>query len=275
VQNKKSIKLMGIVIGLVACLSTNHPASAQNEEVSENDENRFTVEINPEYTSGKYGTRQRTNIFTVPVTGTYETGPYFFSLTVPYLRQTAPAGTLIIRGRALNAAGRRGVTQPLVTQQGLGDVLVSVSRTIVEEGDVIPMVDLGFETKFGTASAKKGLGTGKNDYSPSVDFTKSFDNFTAQINAGYTFTGKILQVNLNNFFFGSVDGSYNFNNEISAGMRFDVSTPLSPGVPPQREFTLYMDEELPQAFKLRLYALKGITNASPDYGGGISLSYKF
>ena len=36
---------------------------------------------------------------------------------------------------------------------------------LFDQDDEHPAFDVGVEEKFGTASARKGLGTGKNDYS--------------------------------------------------------------------------------------------------------------
>src|SRR5258708_1661995 len=45
----------------------------------------FTLGTGFDYTSGKYGSADKTEILYVPFTGKYETGPWTFRAVVPYI----------------------------------------------------------------------------------------------------------------------------------------------------------------------------------------------
>src|SRR5262247_3422668 len=82
-----------------------------------------TWSVGAEYSSGDYGAPQKTEIFYVPFAVKYETGPWAYKLTVPYVEMTGP-------GNVIGAGGDRivvpGVNQPRRTASGLGDIVGGV-----------------------------------------------------------------------------------------------------------------------------------------------------
>src|SRR5262244_4109710 len=75
-----------------------------------------TWSVGAEYSSGDYGAPQKTDIFYVPFAVKYETGPWAYKLTVPYVEITGP-------GNVIGAGGDRIVvgdgTGPRRTASGL------------------------------------------------------------------------------------------------------------------------------------------------------------
>src|SRR5258705_1572146 len=54
----------------------------------------FTLGTGFDYTTGKYGTSEKTEILYVPLSGKYETGPWTFRAVVPYIRITGPGNVV-------------------------------------------------------------------------------------------------------------------------------------------------------------------------------------
>ena len=72
------------------------------------------------YSSGDYGTGSTTRITMLSATGSYETGPWLYKATVPYLEVSGDRSVIPGTGRV------RGGTAPTRTESGLGDIVVSV-----------------------------------------------------------------------------------------------------------------------------------------------------
>jgi len=87
----------------------------------------FSLTTGMDYSSGKYGGTQSTDILYIPLTGKYETGRWIFQLTVPYVRITGP-GNVTQGGIVLGAA-----KTTRTTEAGLGDV---VAGSIVKPGQI-------------------------------------------------------------------------------------------------------------------------------------------
>jgi hypothetical protein len=112
--------------------------------------------------------RRRRPIFSnVPFTARYEVDKWLFGLTVPFISVTGPGNVVRDVGAVANRAAdtRR-------TDDGLGDVIGQITRNVFEGTSSGTLVDLTGKIKFGTVSASKGLGTGKNDYLAQVDLTQ-------------------------------------------------------------------------------------------------------
>jgi len=56
----------------------------------------WTVSSGIEYSSGKYGDTQKTEMYNVPVTGKYETGLWTFRLSLPLVRVTGPGNVVLV-----------------------------------------------------------------------------------------------------------------------------------------------------------------------------------
>src|SRR5438067_2246733 len=139
-----------------------------------------------DYTSGKYGTSEKTDILYVPFYGRYETGRGVFRLTVPYIRITGPGNVL---GAGADRVTLPGPTGARRTESGLGDVVGSAFYNVLSERNGPLGLDLGAKVKFGTADETKGLGTGKNDYSLQADFFKPLGATTVFGSLGHRWYG--------------------------------------------------------------------------------------
>ena len=81
----------------------------------------LTLSTGFDYSSGKYGGSQSTDILYVPFTGRYRLDPWMFRLTVPYISVTGP--DTVIPG--IGAVGRP--VAPIATRSGLGDVIAAAT----------------------------------------------------------------------------------------------------------------------------------------------------
>jgi hypothetical protein len=226
-----------------------------------------------DYTSGKYGGSESTDILYVPFYARYEAGRALFRLTVPYVRITVPGNVLGAGADRVTLPGRAG---PRRTEEGLGDIVGSAFYTVLSERSAPIGLDLGVKVKLGTADRDKGLGTGENDYSLQADFYKPLGGgYTLFGSLGHRWYGSPPGISLDDVFYASLGTSYRFSAERSAGLVYDYRPAIIAGGGEISELTAYFSQRLGRDWKVQPYALVGFGRASPDYGVGVQLSLAY
>ncbi len=230
---------------------------------------RLSLTTGVDYSSGKYGGTQSTDITYIPITAKYQTGPWTLKLTVPHISVTGPGNVVPDVGTVTTSTTTR------TTQSGLGDIVAGATYNVYWNKDTRTAVDLTGKVKFGTADEKKGLGTGKNDYSLQVDVYKSYDRVTPFGTLGYKVLGDPAGYKLDNVFFGSLGVSYKVSSATSAGAIVDLRERSTPTGSPRRELTGFVTHKLDRNWKLQGYAVKGFSDGSPAWGAGAMITYTF
>lgn len=231
-------------------------------------EEKFSLATGMDYSSGKYGGTQSTNMVYVPVTGKYQGKAWTLKLTVPYLQISGPSN--VVKGVGQTGAAAANTRS---TRSGLGDVIVAASHNAYNGGASGLMVNLTGKVKFGTASNAKGLGTGKNDYALQADMYHTVGKLTTFGHLGYRVNASPAAYRLNNVFYGLLGGSYKFNQETNGGLMLNMSQKTTVTGSSHTEALLFISHKIDQTWKAQGYALKGFTNSVPDFGVGVTVSY--
>lgn len=231
----------------------------------------FTVTSGVDYSSGKYGTNQRTDITSVPVIGKYELDRLTLKLTVPYVTITGSGNVSpgIGKFKDTNTVTKRS------TESGLGDIVASATYNVYSGSEFAPAVDITGKVKFGTADKDKGLGTGENDYSTQLDLYKAYGDFTALAGVGYRVYGDTHDAPLDNVFYGSVGGTYKVAPSSTIGVVYDYRPAITRNGSIMSEATAFVNYKLNPNWKAQGYLVKGFADGSPDYGLGALVSYVF
>lgn len=234
----------------------------------------FKIAAGGEYSTGDYGGTESIDERYVPVTGKYIAGRYVFRLTIPYLRLTAPSGTTVVSGGQdgeviTTDSGSR------TTESGLGDIIAGLTYQDLfntERSSDIAL-DLTGKIKFGTADENKGLGTGENDYTIQADLFKFYNQFTPYGTLGYKFRGDPSGIDLNNVWFGVIGGLYEISPKLGSGLDFYHREASFPGASEQQELTAHFSYRLTRNQRVQLYGFRGFSNGSPDWGGGVMITF--
>ncbi|HPH06860.1 MAG TPA: hypothetical protein PL131_13400 [Methylotenera sp.] len=236
-------------------------------------EGHVTFTTGVDYSSGKYGQSQSTDITYIPLIGKYEFDDTTIKLTVPWVKITGPGDVVGGSGPVVLGQSNR----PITTESGLGDIVLSVSQTVAQIGSSKPlMLDLTGKIKFATASESKGLGTGKNDYTISLDAYKSVaHSLTLFGDIGYKVLGDPSGVKLDDVWFSSAGVSYKINPSSSAGMMANIRQATQSTSDPMRELTLFASHKFNAQYKLQGYLSHGYSDATADWGGGMMLGLMF
>ncbi len=236
-------------------------------------EGMFSLTSGVDYSSGKYGQSQSTDITYIPFIAKYETDVATVKLTVPWLQITGPGDVIGADGALVLGSSNKKIT----TESGLGDIVLSATRTVANLGETHPLtLDLTGKIKFATASSSKGLGTGENDYVVELDAYKPLGKpVTLFGGVGYKRMGDPSGVNLNNVWLGSLGLSYKVNASTSAGIMADYRQKTLDSSDPLREVTAFFAHKLSPQYKLQSYITHGYSNVSTDWGGGVMLGWIF
>ena len=139
----------------------------------------------------------------------------------------------------------------------------------------MPLLEITGKVKIPTASESKSLGTGEFDYTAQLDLSQNFGQVTPFGTLGYRILGDPSGVDLDNIFFATVGAGYAFNNRVSAGLALDYSQATTSGADDAVEVSPYVSWALTDRWGLLFYGLVGLSDGSPDSGGGVQLKATF
>lgn len=227
----------------------------------------YSLSIGAEYTRGDYGTGGDISLTTVPITLEYAEPRYAWSVTLPYLWVSGP-GDFVVSGAGMGRLSPTQTTSPSRTDSGLGDVRVSGTLRLVEEAAGRPWVALTTRVKFATADETRRLGTGENDYALQLELAKS----ALYGHAGYKILGDPPGVDYRDVWYGAVGVNFAAG-ESDGGLELYAEQAQLEGLDGKQELTLYLGQALDSRTRLTGYLLTGLSDASPDFGGGVSLRY--
>lgn len=232
----------------------------------------LTLGVGAEYSSGKYGSTEDTEILYVPVTAKYETGPWALKLVVPYVRVTGPDNVI---GAGPDRITLARATRGRRTDSGLGDITASAFYNLLNERNAPVGLDVGAKVKFATADEASGLGTGEQDYSLQADVFKPIGATTLFGSLGYRWYGDAPGTPLRNVAYGSVGASYRTSASTTVGIAYDYRPRITPGGSEISEATAFVSQRLSPGVRLQLYGIAGFSKGSPDYGAGAAVNFSF
>ena len=267
------MKKKWLVLCSVAALAASANASADGSSVG----------VGFDYSSGKYGAATTTEIWSVPFTYGYDSGPWSFKLTVPYI-SVSGSGNVVpgIGGtdnRNPHGRGRDGGTVPTTetsgSASGLGDVVAAATYALFTSDATGFGLDLTGKVKFGTADENKGLGSGQNDYIVALDAYRGHGDWTVFGGVSYAMLGDSEFLQLDDVFGANVGTSYKIDEVSSWGAVYDYRQKASDKSQARNELTAFYNHKVGDTAKLQAYVLGGFSDGSPDWGGGLSLKFGF
>ncbi|HXH63974.1 MAG TPA: hypothetical protein VNH42_00525 [Mariprofundaceae bacterium] len=256
-----SPRIAAVWAGVLMCMFSHAPQAVAREGI--------TAGITPSYYSGKYGTNNTTDILYVPLDIKADTGNLTLKVTIPYIRVHSQ-GAVIAGGAVIGNTGG----QP-TTRSGLGDIWLE-ARYRIDLDNRGNSISPYAKVKFGTASRANGLGTGAND----VEFGGRFrarvgDRFFPFAQLGYRIHGQAANLVLNDILTYQAGFSYLVNVDNVATLLYAGHESSQPGLAPASEIIGAWNVKAGRDTDLQVFGLVGLSNGSPDYGGGLSYMYHF
>ncbi len=252
---------------VLALMLTNIPSGYADDGTTDL---KLKITTGADYSSGKYGASESTDILYAPVTvkGTY--GDFTTKLTVPYLTIKGP-GSVVGGGDGSISQGNG--SSAVTTERGLGDVVASLTYT-QNIDSAQAYIDYTAKIKFPTADEKKGLGTGETDYTAYVEGTKVIGDAYLFLGTGYKVLGDSSTLQLDNVWYTSTGGGYKITPDTTLGLSYDYKEAASSTGSITSEVTGSVTQKLSPTLDLQFYGITGFSDGSPDAGGGVMLGYK-
>lgn len=233
------------------------------------DDGKLVANVGADYSSGNYGSPSKTETWALPLSLKYRTDTWSLRVSTAWLRVKGN-GNVTPEGDPLNAPRTSSTTE------GWGDIVTTATYNVLDEQTTWVGLDISGKIKFGTASAEKSLGTGKNDYSLQAEFFKPLKNqWTPFMSVGYKWKGNPQTIQYRDVWLGSVGADHRISPALSFGGSYDWQQAVTTTSAPIREAMLYLNFRLNAASRLNLYAVGGFSRASPDWGSGLIYSRLF
>lgn len=246
----------------------------------------FSGSVGVDYSSGDYGSDTETKILSVPLGAKYVTGDWTLRASLPWMRVDGDANVVPGLGEVSNSnpkgrgrgngngGGGGDPTAPTTgTTSGIGDLRLTAIYAVPMQGNW--GVDLSGQVKIATADEDKGLGTGANDYGVAVDLFRSFGDTTAFGGLGYAWLGDSDFIDVDSVLSGNLGVSHKMGEGSSLGVVYDYRQPASEDSDDRSEVTGFYSFPAGEQSKMQFYATKGLSDGSPDWGAGVSLTAGF
>ncbi|MBK1789920.1 transporter [Persicirhabdus sediminis] len=221
-----------------------------------------------DFSSGKYGDAEKTEILYLPLNLSYLNGPWNFKLTVPWIRMSGD-GSVIGGGEGGVIVGPKGGDTK--TEEGLGDIWATAAYSLDSFPSDWGFLDLVGKVKLPTADSDKGLGTGEFDYTLQIDYFKAMGKFSPMVTLAYKVKGSPDEYKLDNVFYTSVGGDYRYSEKINFGASLDFQQASTDTSDDSLEIFSYLGYRLPEDRLLTTYMYFGLSDGSPDFGGGLQI----
>ncbi len=259
----------------------------------------YSVGLGLEVSSGTFGTDSTSTYVIAPlIIDWYPTERFDLELTVPYLYQQTKNTGVAVLGTGAKATARRNMNgqytyvggSTTVTESGtvanggtgddsvsgLGDITLTSGYTLLMDSDTSPRVRPTLYVKFPSADANKGLGTGKFDFGAGLAISKWLGNWLPFAEGRYVFQGASREeIGALDFVTADAGVGYSWNESLLTSMYARFGSSLFDGISAPLEARLKTVWRFREHTYSEVYALKGFSDGSPDYGGGVSVFTEF
>ncbi len=248
--------------------------------ISLENQSELSLHVGFDYTQGDYGNLTKTKMIYMPISLNYTVEAWSFRVSSGYVRVTGEDNIMPGTGFAtlLTDFSEGDIAQG--SDDGMGDIFLSSSYAFNELRGNNLYFDITAQIKIPTTSASDGLSTGKTDFSLQFSATKIIGNFLPFATLGYRYIGKTDYYDLQNIWFASLGMAYYLNRDITLGLSYDLRKSVNVNTANLQEIQVYMDYRFPESWGTEnwgayFYGITGLSDNSPDIGGGFQLKYYF
>ncbi len=270
----------------------------------------------PSFSSGKYGTDTRTDVLYTPITARRLFDEGDLTLVFPFTCVWGDAVSVIngspvptertnvstsdaTGGRSGGDSSRGGRTgtssgttraagstavgsstdAPAAEASGcgMGDIVVRGRYYVLDERGILPTVAIRAHLKMPTASAERGLGTGRPDEGVALEVSRSFGAGTlAMVDGGYTVIGKPTDVDYSNTWWYDVGiGQDMAKGLVNVSLFFEEYGAIVPGLENARQLLGVVSLKGANGWRLQLAGELGLSDGAPDHGVTFGASRRF
>lgn len=257
-------------------------------------EPQFSLGLGLDYARGDFGTDSTSTYATMPlIFDWYPNQRFSLELTVPFIYQSTSntgyaatgSGSAAVQytggGRGMDSSrmGQSGTGFTYTSseeQSGLGDITLESSYILLQDASGLPDLALICYLKFPTADEDKGLGTGKFDWGPGLHLAKWLGTWQPFIEGRYILQGAArAETGARDYLLADAGLGYAWNENLYAAGFSRFGTVTFDGMAAPLDLRLKTVWAFTEANSVELYLVKGLSDGSPEYGGGISFFAAF
>lgn len=253
----------------------------------------------PSFSSGKYGTDTRTEILHTPITARrlFDDGDVTFVFPFTCIRgsgtvtvvngspvrkeriaaSTATSGRTGSGSDSSRAASGTVDTHPAATNCGMGDIVVRGRYYLLDERGWAPTIAIRAHVKTPTASAERGLGTGRPDEGIGMEISRAIAGGTlVMVDGGYTVIGKPDRVEFNdNWWYDFGIGQNLAKGVVNLSIFFEEFRAIVPGLPNARDLLTTVSLRSASGWRIQVSGEFGLSDGAPDHGVTFGASRRF
>ena len=263
-----------LLLGAAAILGASPPhAIAQESPVPHPSQPSISLSSGIDYSSGKYGDRQSTDILVGLTSVAVTAGDFQFFASMPYLTITGPAYVVIGAGGVPVLVSPKAGTSS-ADRSGWGDLNLSAAYTVPSEylGDFD--VAITGRTKIATANSAKGLSTGATDFAISIDVSRQFDIWSPFVTFGYRVPGNPAFYAFNDAPSFSVGTSVQLDENLIAIASYDFDGSISSTLADAQQLFGSISWLFNDRWTFTAYAGAGLSSGAPGVGTGLLINWK-
>lgn len=239
---------------LLACVFLNPPAAA----------GELSLSVGLDYSSGKYGSEDTTETWVMPLIAKYEVGRLMLKASLPYIHTSGPGDVVGIgpdRVPSADAAERRS------SESGIGDLVLSAGYTLAQNRWLL--LDLVGKVKLPTADEDRGLVTGETDFSAQLDAATVLRGVTIFGTLGKKAYGDPAGSDYRDPLYSSLGAGFRMVPSSFVGASYDWRDKVTRNGAQIRELTVFASHRPSPGWKLQAYLIRGLSDGSPEFGGGL------
>lgn len=257
------MKTIMLATGLAMTMMTAQPGHAQ-----------VTASVGADYSSGRYGTAQR--ISTASATASLRAKRKRVSVfaALPVVQVDAP-GNVVAPGGPLGLPIFTDPGRPAtrIRRSGLGDAVVGGSVQLIEPRPHHLALALTGSAKLPTASAARGLGTGKADYTIQGEAAVP-GKVTPFAVIGHSFIGQPDTYRLRDVTSARGGVAVRVGPASEVSVAYSYASRPSDQATDRQEIGAGLDTALSRRLSLGVQGSAGLSRGAPDAGGGVRLGLR-
>lgn len=164
-----------------------------------------------------------------------------------------------------------GVPTQSGVRDGIGDLSLGATYTILAESMGGLELALGGRVKLPTSPERQQLSTGETDYSVSADLSYAIGTIVPFVNVGYRFLGDPKGVDLRNGPTASVGSSVQLGQSVLIAS-YDYARAANRATDDSHELFGGLSAPISTRLNLTGYGVVGLSDGSPDFGVGILIT---
>jgi hypothetical protein len=276
---------------VVAMLTTTPTASLAQDE-------RWQVGTAPSFSSGRFGTDTRTEVLHTATTARRLFDDGDMTLVFPVTCIWGNGAVTVINGtpvRKEQTSRTSDVSRPVrgtddvslrpgsgalpveTRNCGMGDIVVRGRYYLVDERGWKPTIAVRGHVKAPTASAERGLGTGRPDEGIGLEVSRTLVGGTlVMADGGYTIIGDADGVDFNNTWWYDIGIGQNLaNGAVNVSVFFEEYRALVHGLVNARDVLAAVSVKGANRWRVQVAGQFGLTDGAPDRGLTIGASRRF